>query len=144
MPACANINEAMQNFTGVSYQTSDQHKDTSFAQQNREISETLDLIIFLIDHDPFAENENLFNISNGMMAHPRVDVDNSKEIGEHIIQMMVGKSTDDFTFKRIDQAITLAEKSAIRIRGEEVIVDPQLILQRLVTVGERISLHIQI
>ena len=92
---------------------------------------------YLTDHNPFSENNNLFNISNGMTAHPRVDVDNSKEIGEHIIQMMVGKSADDFTFRQINQAITLADKSAIRIRGEEVKVDPQLIFQRLATVGER-------
>ena len=36
MPACANMNDAMQKFTGVSYETSDQHKDVSKARQARE------------------------------------------------------------------------------------------------------------
>ena len=137
MPAYAHGNEAMQNVTGVSYQTRDQHKDTSIARQNRDVSDTLDLMNYFTDHIPFTENNNLFSISNGITAHPWVDLDNSKEKGEHIIQMMVGKSADDFTFRRINQAITLADKSAIKIRGEEIKVDPQFIFQRLATVGER-------
>ena len=32
MPACANINNAMQSFTGVSYEASNQHKDLSKAK----------------------------------------------------------------------------------------------------------------
>ncbi len=31
MPACAAMNEAMQNLSGISYETSDQHKDISIA-----------------------------------------------------------------------------------------------------------------
>ena len=61
MPACANINNAMQSFTGVSYETSDQHKDLSKARQTRDVSDTLALVTYL--------NPSLHNIANGMTAH---------------------------------------------------------------------------
>ena len=44
MPVCARINETMQTFSGVSYETSDQHKYVSAARQARDVSDTVDLI----------------------------------------------------------------------------------------------------
>ena len=44
MPVCASINETMHKFSGVSYETSDQHKDVSAARQARDVSDTVDLI----------------------------------------------------------------------------------------------------
>ena len=68
MPACANINDAMQKFSGVSYETSDQHKDISKARQTRDVSDTLELISYLKEGDPFTQNNSLVNIANGMTA----------------------------------------------------------------------------
>ena len=45
--ACANINEAIQNPTVVTFGTSEQHKEVSTAWQIRDVSETLDIISFL-------------------------------------------------------------------------------------------------
>jgi hypothetical protein len=39
MPACANINNAMQSFSGVPYETSDQHKEMSKARQELQHSD---------------------------------------------------------------------------------------------------------
>jgi len=36
MSACTDVNTAMQNLTGVMYHTSDQHKDTTKARQERD------------------------------------------------------------------------------------------------------------
>ena len=46
-PACASTNEAMQKLSGVTYETSEQHKDMSVARQSRDVSDTLKLITFL-------------------------------------------------------------------------------------------------
>ena len=54
MPVCAIINKTMQKFSGVSYETSDQHKDVSAARQARDVSDTVDLIDYLNERDPFA------------------------------------------------------------------------------------------
>ena len=75
MPACANMNDAMQKFTGVSYETSDQHKDISNARQARNVNDTLNLISYLAQRDPFVEYPSLFNVANGMTAQEGVNVD---------------------------------------------------------------------
>ena len=78
MPVCASINETMQKFSGVSYETSDQHKDVSAARQARDVSDTVDLIDYLNERDPFVQNDSLFNIANGMTAQERVNVEKAK------------------------------------------------------------------
>ena len=45
---------------------------------------------------------------------------------------MMGKSVISYIFKRKERAVTLATKSSIRVEGERVQVDPQLLFQRLV------------
>ena len=42
MPACASMNDAMQKFSGILYETSNQHKNTSNARQMRDVSDTLE------------------------------------------------------------------------------------------------------
>ena len=46
---------------------------------------------------------------------------------------MEGKTSDQHTFRRKDQVITIGPKSYIKIDGEEVLVDQQLIFQILIT-----------
>ena len=75
----------MQTFSGVSYETSDQHKYVSAARQARDVSDTLDLIDYLNERDPFAQNDSLFNIVNGMTAQERVNVEKVREIGVNIL-----------------------------------------------------------
>ena len=40
MPACADINQAMQEFTGIYLETSEQHKDVGSARQLKDIKDT--------------------------------------------------------------------------------------------------------
>ena len=49
---------------------------------------------------------------------------------------MVGVSVEDYVFRKADQATTLGSRSIVKVKGESVTVDPQLIFQRLVTVGQ--------
>ena len=72
-----------------------------------------------------------------MSAHEGVTADNAREIGENILSSMVGESVEEFKFRKCKQAVNLNSKSVVKVRGEVVKVDPQLIFQRLITVGER-------
>ena len=45
--------------------SSDQHKDVTKARQLRDVRDTLDLINFLRERDPFVQNNALINIANG-------------------------------------------------------------------------------
>ena len=136
MPACASINEAMQKFCGTTFQTSEQHKDVSLARETRDVSDTLELITYLKDRDPFVQNSDLFNIANVMTAQQGVNVEKAKAIGEKIVKSMEGKSTEEFIFHKADQAVTLGSRFTIKIKGESVKVDPQLMFQRLITIGD--------
>ena len=134
MPVCTSINETMQTFSGVSYETSDQHKDVSAAIQARDVSDTVDLIDYLNERGPFGQNDSLFNIANGMTVQERVKVEKAREIGVKIVECMAGKSTDEFTFRKANPAVMLGSWSTGKIKGEHVNIDPQLLFQRLLTV----------
>ena len=46
---------------------------------------------------------------------------------------------EEFTFRKADQAMTLASRSTVKIKGEIVTVDPHLLFQRMITVGDRLE-----
>ena len=50
---------------------------------------------------------------------------------------MEGNTIDSYIFRKKDQAVTMDTKSAIQIHDEHVHVDPQLLFQRLVTIGTK-------
>ena len=84
MPVCARINETMNKFSGDSHEASDQHNDASAAKQARDVGDTVDLIDYLNERDPFVQNDSLSNIVNGMTAQERVKVEKAREIGVKI------------------------------------------------------------
>ena len=73
----------------------------------------------------------LYNIANGVHAQASVNVEKAKTIGETIIEKMIGVKVSDYSFKRKDQAVTLASKAAVKVDGESIQVDPMLLFQRL-------------
>lgn len=58
MPACADVNNAMQNLTGVMYHTSHQHKDTTKARQERDFKDTNKLVTYLSQRNPYGPTVN--------------------------------------------------------------------------------------
>ena len=50
---------------------------------------------------------------------------------------MLGKTVEEFHFQKADKAVTLGSRSTVKVKGESVKVDPQLIFQRLVAIEER-------
>jgi len=50
---------------------------------------------------------------------------------------MVDKKVFDHTFKKNDQVVTFDTRSSVKIGKESVLIDPQLLFQRLSTAGPR-------
>jgi len=134
-PQCAEINHAMQELTSVSYSTSDQHKDLSKARQERDVSDTRKLIFFLATRSPFVHNTNLICIDSGVCADSDVSADTAKCVGDKIVNRMIGKSVQEFAFKKKDQIVTIDKTSVVRLGSTSVEIDPQLLFQRLITAG---------
>ena len=77
-----------------------------------------------------------------MHAHSTVNVDTAKSAGNAILASMEGTTAADFTFKRSNQVVTLDTKSAVKIDGVTVQIDPQLLFQRL-TIAAKVSDNIE-
>lgn len=129
MPACADVNSAMQNLTGVMYHTSDQHKDTTKARQERDYKDTNELVAYLSQRNPFSADPLLRSITTGVVAAEDVNADKAKKVGEKILSSMIGKNIHDHSFRKKGQVVTLASKSAVRFREGSIQVDAQLLFQ---------------
>ena len=62
---------------------------------------------------------------------------NATNVCNKILDSMVWKSIAQYSFKRKEQAVTLVSSGAVKINNEAIHIDPQLLFQRLVTVGLR-------
>ena len=136
MPACAEMNTAMQQLTSVDFNTSEQHKEVGRSRVARDEKDTLSFLSHLQQRNPFQVEENdnyLRNIETGVTADSAVNVEKAKEIGTRTLHDMVGKNVSDYSFRKSQQAVTLNEKSSVKVGGEIVAVDPQLLFQRLTT-----------
>ena len=134
MPACADINEAMQNLSAISYHSSDQHKEASEARQLRDKEDVLKIVAFLRERNPFDGGEtSLRNIITGEIAEQHVNADTAVEVGRRIIDALPGKNAIEHSFKRANQVVTMNAKNHLKIDGETLAVDPQLLFQRFTT-----------
>ena len=137
MPACAEMNCAMQDFTGITYETSDQHIDMSKSRQERDLVDTDKILNFLVSKNPFDSDEvKLRSIASGVTASKSVNVDNAKDIGMNIVNSMIDHNVSDFTFRRKDHAVVLSA-SSIEVDGDIIQIDPQLLFQRLIAVKHK-------
>ena len=75
--------------TGVNYNTGEQNKDMSKARQ--EWNDTLAVVHYLQERNPFSNDSNLRNIATGVHAHPTVNVDTAHSVGAAILKSMEGK-----------------------------------------------------
>jgi len=132
MPASAEINRTMQEFTGVNYNSGEQNKDMTDARKERDKTDTSKILSALADHSPFSSDPHLRNIMNGVHGDSSVNVDDAKTVGEKVLSSMTCESPLEYTFKKANHAVTLATKSAIKIDNEHVQVYPQLLFQRLI------------
>ena len=89
---------------------------------------------FFLEQNPF-QYEGLCNIANGVHAAAAVNADVAKELGDPIIAKLIGKRVSDYSFKRKDQAVTMNSKHSIKVGGEVIPIDPQLLFQRLTMAG---------
>ena len=122
MPACAEINNAMQEFTDQIVESNEQHKDMFDARIKRDDKDRTSFLDSLTERNPFeSQNEkSLRNIETGALADDRVNVDSAKYIGINIIADMEGKAVIDYTFKKKNQVVTLGSKHSVKVDGEEV------------------------
>ena len=97
-PACTAVIEAIQNLTGIRYESSDQHKETTNARHVKDYKDIVTITRYISDYNPFISSSDLINIENGEDADSSVNV--AREIGTKIIDNMVGTPVLDYCFKK--------------------------------------------
>ncbi|CAC5359434.1 unnamed protein product [Mytilus coruscus] len=116
MPACADYNSAMQELTGVGYCTSNQHKEATHARKERDRVDTLAILEYFSERNPFTNDVSLRNIETGVEAEPDVNVDKAESIGNKTLEQMKAQKVLSYSFKKSKQSITLAAKVKVRFR----------------------------
>ena len=96
MPACAEMNRAMLELTGVSYSTGEQNKDMTKFRQARDMKDTRTLLVALAERNPFATQTDLINIMTGVHAESSVNVEKAREVGQSILDSMTGKPAAEY------------------------------------------------
>ena len=89
MPACGEVNRAMQEITTVSYNSGEQNKDITQARQSRDWKDTQTLLLYFLERNPFTSNISLRSICTGVHVHSTVNVDRAKDVGNAILASMV-------------------------------------------------------
>ena len=125
---CAEVNMALQDYTSVQYGTSDQHKEQRAARQARDTDDTHKLIGYMSSKDPFRNDPTLQNIDTGITAGDSVNADQAVSVGRKILDGLVDKN---------DQVVTFDTRSSLETGKECVLIDAQLLFQRLSTAGSR-------
>ena len=83
MLTCTEVNNAMQDFTGVQYFTNDQHKEMGKSTQVRDTKDTEKVWDYLGEKNPFHNGDSsLCNIATGGTATKEVNVCDVKQIGQ--------------------------------------------------------------
>ena len=131
-PVCAEINLAKQEFTFVTFSTSEQHRDLRPAWQERDTQDTNKLIAAISPRIPFSGKSSLRCLNTGVCAEESVNADQALQDGNQILNGLYGCDVQDYVFKKRNQAITMEQKGKGR---EKICIDPQLLFQCLVTAG---------
>ena len=126
MPACAEMNAAMQDFTQINYETSE---EISTARLKRDEKDSKAVLQYLQDRNPFTDDTSLRNISTGVDAQVSANAEHAEEIGKSILTSMENEATIEYTFKKKDRVTPIETNSTVTIEGESVSVDPQLLFQ---------------
>ncbi|GBL99323.1 hypothetical protein AVEN_206748-1 [Araneus ventricosus] len=95
-------------FDEVKDESSDQYISSSKLWQTRNTSDLKKFLIWLKQHSPFNQSEDLISLSSGIVVDDKVNCDSAEELGENAAKGMVGKRFTDVTFKRKMQVFTLA------------------------------------
>ena len=129
MPTCASISSTMQEFTSRCYASSGQHKELTKTRQAWDDEDSRTRLGYLQERNPFDCDLSMRNISTGVTADCSVNVDRAKEVGETILKSMVKNNVQEYTFKKKNHLVTRGQMKSIKVDGESLQIDPQLLFQ---------------
>ena len=98
-PAYAEVNQVMQELTGVNYNTGEQNKDMTAARQARDWKDTLTVLQYLQQQNPFSLDPSLRSISTGVPT----PLSMLMKQWHMILTQMNGTTPAEYTFQKKNQ-----------------------------------------
>lgn len=90
------------------------------------MSDIKELSDFLHTISPFRNDALLHNIATGVIAKYNVNIDNAESLGHQILQSITWHTSNDYTVKKSNTAVTKESKSSVIIDDGVVNVNPSL------------------
>ena len=90
----------MQEFAGVNYNTGKENKDITAAIQACNSKDTLPVLQYLQEQNPFSVDPSLQSISTGVHSHLTVNVDEAVAVGDMILTQMNRTTLAKYTFQK--------------------------------------------
>ena len=141
MPACAEMNRAMQELTSLAYDSGEQSRNILVSHITRDHEDTKIVMRAIRERNVFSDIEGLRNIMNGVSACDDANVDVAKAVGQDILKDMNGTPVLDFKFSRKRSVTIMGGKSTITINGQKSAIDPMVLFQRLTMVAKEEELE---
>lgn len=139
MHSCADIHNAMSEFTLNKHNTSDQHEEMGKSRIQRDYQDLQKILQWFETNDPFDSNRTeLQSLSTGLIADDAINCDEIEKIGSKIQSNLDGVAVVNASIKRKEQIKSLSTlKNVVRINNQNVSIDPALLFTRLIVIAER-------
>ena len=132
MIALIEVCNTMEQFCNVSYNTSEQHVDTSVSSILRDTVDQNKLLEFFKTHEPFPVSNNIMSISTGVIGDKTINCYKALEVGQTLQNKMIGKTFGSVKMERKSKVLSLRSvNSSIKINDDIATIDPLLIFQRI-------------
>ena len=133
-PVAAEMNQNMQEFTGVKYQTNDQYKSLSLIRIQKDPQDAQKMFEFLGERDPFDIYRVLINLNSGEVANESVNIFQAQAVGESLIHDMAGTSAFDYKFRKKDMVITINTNASFSTEDKGRGLSSVVFFQRLIAI----------
>lgn len=92
----------MQNITGETFRTSEQHKETTSARMAKDCEDIQNILQYLKGRNPFSTESppSLQSIVSGVTANFSVNCDTASNVGHKVLELMKGQNVTQFTFPK--------------------------------------------
>ena len=123
----AQYSEALRKLTENAGGRSERHRELIQGSRIRDHDDLQTFLVFLRSHNPFLSDDPTQprNISRGVVADHRVNVDDALNIGAKIQERLTEKRFGDVSMKKKDQAQTFSiMRKPIKVDGENVRMSP--------------------
>lgn len=132
MNATHEICASLEEFCGVLFTSSEQHKDFGQARRSRDTADIAKLSQWFDSYPPFPQTSEIISIASGVVGDATINCYDALRIGKEAMNKIVGLPFSSIKLSRKDRALPLSSvSSSIKIHDEKVAVDPTLLFQRM-------------